>query len=66
MCLVPITMQHRHDITPSMHVAAATGQPILAPAAMPTPSQLTVQYTSPPGVFNASGPNHQGVGYPQV
>lgn len=58
---VPI-MQHRHDFTPSMHVAAATGQPILAQAA---PSQLTMQYTSPSGVIH-SAPPQQTVGYPQM
>ncbi|XP_035224737.1 ataxin-2-like protein [Stegodyphus dumicola] len=63
---VPITMQPRHEITPPMHVAAATGQPILAPAAIPTPSQLTMQYTSPPGMIHASGPPQQTMGYPQM
>lgn len=57
-------MQHRHDFTPSMHVAAATGQPILAQATIPNPSQLTMQYTSPPGVIHASAAPQQTVGYP--
>ncbi|KAG8199837.1 hypothetical protein JTE90_000922 [Oedothorax gibbosus] len=57
---VPLGMQPRHEITPSMHVAAATGQPILAPASMPT-----MQYAAAPQL-HSSGPPQQTMGYPQM
>lgn len=53
---VPMTLQPRPDMSPPVHVAAATGPPILAPAALSAHPQLTMQYTPPPGVMQAQGP----------
>ncbi|XP_013793784.2 uncharacterized protein LOC106477807, partial [Limulus polyphemus] len=62
---LPMTMQLRHDIPPSVHVAAATGQPILAPAAISTPPQLTMPYSSQ-GMIPTGGPPQPGISYAQV
>ncbi|XP_076336905.1 uncharacterized protein LOC143239587 isoform X1 [Tachypleus tridentatus] len=59
-----IAVQQRHDIAPSVHVAAATGQPILAPAAIPTPPQLTMPYSSQ-GMMPGGGPQ-PGLPYAQI
>ncbi|XP_022254088.1 ataxin-2-like protein isoform X3 [Limulus polyphemus] len=59
-----IAMQQRHDMMPCVHVAAATGQPILAPATIPTPPQLAMSYPSQ-AVVQAGGPQ-PGMPYAQV
>ncbi|XP_076334097.1 uncharacterized protein LOC143238062 isoform X2 [Tachypleus tridentatus] len=56
--------QQRQDIMPCVHVAAATGQPILAPATIPTPPQLAMPYPSQ-AVVQAGGPQ-PGMPYAQV
>lgn len=53
-------------VPPTPRFRKASGQPLLAPTGIPTPSQLTVQYTSPPGVLHASAPNQPAGGYPQM
>uniref|UniRef100_A0A6B0VHH0 Putative translation initiation factor if-2 n=2 Tax=Ixodes ricinus TaxID=34613 RepID=A0A6B0VHH0_IXORI len=59
-------VQARHDLPASMHVAAATGQPILAPAAMNNAPQLMVQYTPTQSMMHPSGPPQATVAYPQA
>ncbi|XP_077533593.1 uncharacterized protein LOC144145756 isoform X4 [Haemaphysalis longicornis] len=59
-------VQARHDLPASMHVAAATGQPILAPAGLPNAPQLMVQYTPAQGMMHPSaGPPQATVAYHQ-
>uniref|UniRef100_A0A224YTY6 Ataxin-2 n=1 Tax=Rhipicephalus zambeziensis TaxID=60191 RepID=A0A224YTY6_9ACAR len=59
-------VQTRHDLPASMHVAAATGQPILAPAGLPNAPQLMVQYTPAQGMMHPSGPPQATVAYQQA
>uniref|UniRef100_A0A1E1XS55 Putative translation initiation factor if-2 n=1 Tax=Amblyomma sculptum TaxID=1581419 RepID=A0A1E1XS55_AMBSC len=59
-------VQTRHDLPASMHVAAATGQPILAPAGLPNAPQLMVQYTPAQGMMHPSGPQQATVAYQQA
>lgn len=59
-------VQARHDLPASMHVAAATGQPILAPAGLPNAPQLMVQYTPAQGMMHPSGPPQATVAYQQA
>lgn len=58
-------VQGRHDLPASMHVAAATGQPILAPGALNNAPQLMVQYTPTQSMMHPSGPPQATVAYPQ-
>lgn len=52
---VPMNQQ---DFSPSVHVAAATGQPILTPAGIPTPGQLAaVQYNPTQGMMAGPSPH---------
>ncbi|XP_064460351.1 ataxin-2-like protein isoform X4 [Ornithodoros turicata] len=57
------TTAGRQDLPTSVHV---TGQPILAPAALPTPTQLMVQYAPAQGMMHASGHPQAAVAYPQM
>lgn len=59
-------VQTRHDLPASMHVAAATGQPILAPAGLPNAPQLMVQYTPAQGMMHPSGPPQATMAYQQA
>ena len=58
-CLAPMPVAHRPDLASSMHVAAATGQPLMAPAPMGGPQLF---YPSQGGII--PGTPHQP--YPQV
>lgn len=54
----------QQDFAPSVHVAAATGQPILTPG-LPSPAQLAVQYNPAQGMM-APSPHQTAMGYPQM
>ncbi|XP_076344586.1 uncharacterized protein LOC143244216 isoform X2 [Tachypleus tridentatus] len=61
----PVTVQLRPEFSPSVQVAAATGQPILAPAGIASPPQLTMPYSSP-GMVAGGGPPQPGIPYAPI
>ncbi|XP_013786372.2 leucine-rich repeat extensin-like protein 3 isoform X2 [Limulus polyphemus] len=60
-----LTVQLRPEFSPSVQVAAATGQPILAPAGITSPPQLAMPYSSP-GMVAGGGPPQPGIPYAQI
>lgn len=62
---VPMTIQQRHEMSQSVHVQAATGPPILAQPALPTP-QFAIQYAPSAGMIHAQGAPQPAIGYAQM